>query len=263
MNRIRSALALATGFTLVALGAIVTMAVSIPLLPWRATRVRLANFYGKVLGRVVFFLGGIKTEKVGFERLKGQFPAVYVSNHSSTMDGPLAMWVCPYGGAGVAKKELAYIPFFGWLYALSGHLLIDRGNRGKAVASMAKLAEAVKSNDLGIWIWPEGTRSRDGRLQPFKKGFVHLALATGLPVVPVVVTGAQRIWNKGSFVINPASIRIEVLPAIDTSGWSADTVDEHVEAVRQVFEDALPEEQRPLRAGAEDQQRPLKRAANG
>ncbi len=259
MAVLRSVLMLALGFGLISVGALIFMALSLVLLPWRATRVRMANLYGKICGRAVFWIAGIKTDKVNFEGLGGQFPAVYVSNHTSTMDGPLAMWVCPMGGAGVSKKELARIPFFGWLYLLSGHLLIDRGNREKAVASMRELSAVVKKNDLGIWIWPEGTRSRDGRLLAFKKGFVHLAIATGLPVVPVVVSGAQHIWNKGSFIITPSRIRIEVLDAIDTSSWSVDTVDEHVDHVRQIFIDHLPADQHPLE---EAPAIPLKQAAN-
>lgn len=264
MSYLRSALIVPVGFFFVSAGAVVFMAISLVLLPWRALRVKAANLYGKIVGRIVFWLAGIKTEKVGFEKLQGQYPAIYVSNHTSTMDGPLAMWVCPFGGAGVAKKELARIPFFGWLYMLSGHLLIDRANRTKAVKSMAELSRVVKEHELGIWIWPEGTRSRSGRLLPFKKGFAHLALATGLPVVPVVVSGAQKIWSKGSLVINPARIRIEVLDAIETSDWEIESLDAHIDEVRQAFLELLPEEQLPeavLEATAGDPA-PLRRAAN-
>lgn len=263
MSYLRSALILPVGFFFVSVGAVIFMAISLVLLPWRALRVKAANLYGKMLGRVVFWLAGIKTEKVGFEKLGGQFPAIYVSNHTSTMDGPLAMWVCPMGGAGVAKKELARIPFFGWLYMLSGHLLIDRANRAQAVKSMAELSRVVKEHHLGIWIWPEGTRSRSGRLLPFKKGFAHLALATGLPVVPVVVSGAQEIWSKGSLVINPARIRIEVLDAIDTSHWEIETLDAHIDEVHEAFVQALPEAQRPLveAPSAVGDPAPLRRAA--
>ena len=131
------------------------------------------------------------------------------------------------------------IPFFGLAYWLAGHLLIDRGNNAKAVASMKKLSDFVKAKDLSIWIWPEGTRSLDGKLIPFKKGFVHLALATGLPVVPVIVHGAHKVWPAKTMQFYPGEVKIEVLDPIKTDDWNRETVDKHVEEVRSFMAKAL------------------------
>jgi 1-acyl-sn-glycerol-3-phosphate acyltransferase len=149
------------------------------------------------------------------------------------------MGLCPYGGCGVGKKEVIKIPFFGQAYWLSGHLLIDRGNNTKAIASMTKLSNFVKKKNLSIWIWPEGTRSLDGKLIPFKKGFVHLALATGLPVVPVVLHGANQVWPAKTMQFYPGEVKVEVLDPIKTDNWTKKTINDHVEQVKAVMSSAL------------------------
>ena len=93
---------------------------------------------------------------------------------------------------------------------------------------------------------PEGTRSKDGRLLRFKTGFVHLAIATGLPVVPVVLHGAHRLWPLGFPLFAPGPLEVDVLEPIDTTGWSEDRSSEHAESVRQVLDLALGPDQRSL-----------------
>jgi 1-acyl-sn-glycerol-3-phosphate acyltransferase len=224
----------------------------IVLLPFRVTRIKLCNYYGKIVGSTVarLFLG-CKVNIKNQERLDESLPAIYITNHSSAMDVFIGMWICPVGGCGIAKKEIARVPVFGQLYWLSGHLLIDRSKREKAIAAMAEVANLVRTHRLGIWIWPEGTRSKTGRMLPFKKGFVHLALATKLPLVPVVIHNAHKTWPKGSGRIYPGAIDIEVLPPIDTSHWSVETMAEHVKEAESTFIAALGPDQRPLAEGNE------------
>ena len=95
------------------------------------------------------------------------YPAVYIGNHTSTLDAFLSFWLTPPQGAtGVVKKEIALIPFFGQIYWLSGNLLINRKDRGGSVETLKKVVDFVRTYKLGFWIMPEGTRSRDGRLTP-------------------------------------------------------------------------------------------------
>ena len=150
------------------------------------------------------------------------------------------------GTVGVAKKQVVWYPLIGVLYLLSGHLRIDRSNSAQAREGLREMGDIVRKNRLSIWMWPEGTRSRDGRLLPFKKGIIHLALQTGLPIVPVVVTGAHLAWTKNSFAVRRVPIGVHVFPAIDTSSWTVDKVDAYAEQLHQVFADALPPEQRPV-----------------
>lgn len=227
------------GFIWLSFWSLACMALMLLALPFRSLRVRIGNLCGKIIGPVIARIIGAKVVNPDAEKLNNSTPAIFVTNHSSALDVFISMGLCPYGGCGVGKKEILRIPFFGQAYWLAGHLLIDRGNNSKAVASMSKLSNFVKTKDLSIWIWPEGTRSVDGKLIAFKKGFVHLALATGLPIVPVILHGAHKIWPAKTMQFYPGEVRVEVLNPIKTETWSKENVDKHVEEVRGVMAKAL------------------------
>lgn len=245
LQRISTLIRWTMGFFFIALVSVPYVFIVLLLLPWRGLRIRSGNLYGKLVGPAVTRITGTRARIGDRARLNEQKPAIYVTNHSSELDPFIAMWLCPVGGCGIAKKEIARVPFFGWAYKLSGHLLIDRSNRDRAIASMKEIADLVNQYDLSIWIWPEGTRSRDGRLQPLKKGFVHLALATGLPIVPVIMHDAHERWPGRSLRMYPGQLNIDILPAVDTSGWSAETMEEHLTEIHGIFAEALAPHQKP------------------
>jgi 1-acyl-sn-glycerol-3-phosphate acyltransferase len=208
-----------------------------------------------MVGKIVFGLAGIRpviTDKTGLpggpmegkKRLDTMGPVLVVCNHTSTVDMWIGMWLNPVGACGVAKREILRIPFFGLIYWLTGHLLLDRSNLQKSIKSMAEIGRFVRQNKLGVWMWPEGSRSREGALKPFKKGFVHMAIATGLPVLPIVSHDADRMWPGGSFKIRPGDLQMEVLPPIDTSEWTKEQASEHVSEVRSIIRAALRDRQR-------------------
>lgn len=228
----------AAGFGLIAAVSTVGMPLALTLLPSRVARIKLTNFLGHVTGRAITYLAGAKPEIKNRERISDAFPAIYVMNHTSTLDLFLSIWLCPSGGCGVTKKEVERIPFLGQLYKLSGHLMLDRGDRAQSVGALTEVAELMKKHRLGCWILPEGTRSHEGTLKPFKSGFVHLAIATKLPVVPVVVHGANRIWPKKGG-LHAGALPIEVLEPIDTTGWRAETSREHAHHVHTLMANAL------------------------
>lgn len=211
------------------------------LLPWRTLRIRMGNAYGKFLGKSAAFFVGTKVVVDKPEAIEAFKPAIYLSNHSSTLDIFIGMWHCPWGGCGVAKREMARIPLFGQLYWLTGHLLIDRSNREKAIERMNETTRFMKKNDVSCWIWPEGTRSRDGKFGKLKKGFVHMALATGLPIVPVVVHNATERWPMGPWSIYPGTLNISILDPIPTTDWSVETMQDHLDEVTEVYLNALGE----------------------
>ena len=227
------------GFVWLGFWSLLCMCLMILALPFRTLRVRIGNFCGKIIGPVVSRLVGAKIINPDSKKLNTSAPAIFVTNHTSALDVFVGMALCPYGGCGIGKKEILKIPFFGQAYWLAGHLLIDRSNNAKAIASMAKLSDFVKSKNLSIWIWPEGTRSMDGKLIPFKKGFVHLALETGLPVVPVMLHGAHEVWPAKTMQFYPGNVEVEVLDPIETDKWSKDTVDNHVEHVKSIMAKSL------------------------
>lgn len=240
-----SLLRIGIGVTFMAAATILHAVVLLVLLPSRNLRIRSCNLWGWFVGRVCMALSGSTVRVVGAEHLDGERPCIYVSNHTSALDIFLGIWQAPVGTVGVAKKEVVWYPFFGQLYALSGHLRLDRGHHGRALAAMADLADVVSRHHLSIWMWPEGTRSRDGVLRPFKKGVYHLALATDLPVVPVIVAGAHRAWRKGSTQLDAVPITVTVLPAIDTTAWRGRDAGAVVDELHALFVEHLPADQRP------------------
>jgi len=231
------------GFSLMSIFSVFYLPLMILFLPSRYIRIRMGNFYGKIVGPLVLRSIGMKANVHHRERINANYPAIYLSNHTSQMDPLIAIWICPFGGCGVAKKEIASIPFFGWTYTLAGHLLIDRSSPEKAISSMKELARLVKELNLGVWIWPEGTRSLDGRLLPLKKGFVHMAIETGLPIVPIVVKGAHVRWPSKTKLLYPGTYDIEILPKVETSHWKKETLSEHIAEIHQIYNNALPEDQ--------------------
>lgn len=246
MTAVSSFVRVTIGVVYMAIAVLVFAVLCTLALPSRSLRIRICNVFGHITGRFIVWLTGSSVPAGLRDQIDGTFPAIYVSNHTSPLDIFLGIWIAPLGTCGIAKKEIVWYPFFGQLYAISGHLMIDRQNRGNAVEALRSVADLVKRHRLGVWMWPEGTRARDGRLLPFKKGFAHLALATRLPIVPVVITGAHRVWRKGSLAIHPTDVGVRILPPIPTLDWTAETLDTHIAQVHAVFERALPPEQLPV-----------------
>ncbi|KAK1281240.1 hypothetical protein QJS04_geneDACA018224 [Acorus gramineus] len=218
--------------------------VMVVLIPWPYERIRQGNVYGHVTGRTLMWILGnpIKIEGLEFSNTK----AIYLCNHASPLDIFLVMWLTPTGTVGIAKKEIIWYPLFGQLYVLANHLRIDRSKPSAAIESMKEAARALVENNLSLIIFPEGTRSKTGRLLPFKKGFVHIALQSKLPIVPMVLINTHKAWRKDSLRVRPSSLTVKFLPPIKTDDWSPDKVDEHVRMVHTLFVDQLPESQRPL-----------------
>jgi len=236
---------LAAGLTLMALGVAVWAVVMVVLLPFRTLRARACNVFGKTVLRAMVWISGCPVTVTGREHLDGDRPAIYVSNHTSIMDIFLTAWLTPMGTCSIAKKEVIFYPFFGQLYFLSGHFRIDRGNKAKAIASMKAIAERARKHKLSIMLFPEGHRSRDGRMLPFKKGVIHLAVQTGLPVIPIVLTNVHNAWETRSMRLGRVPIQVDVLPPVDTSDWGTEDIEASLAQLEQVFIDALPADQAP------------------
>lgn len=245
MKRIKSWLKLLVGMSALGLTAAVVCTLLVLLLPFRSLRIRTCNVAAHLVGPFLMWMGGCRTPVSGREHLDSRRPAIYVSNHASAADIFITIGLAPTGTAGVAKRELLRIPFLGWIYFLSGHLWIDRGRNDRAVASLGKFADLVRKLRLSIYMFPEGTRSKDGRLQAFKKGIVHLAVQTGLPVVPVVIVGAHRSWEARTFTIHGVEIPVHVAPPMDTSHWSLEHIDDALEELHAHFRGVLPADQQP------------------
>ncbi|KAL6843957.1 hypothetical protein ACP4OV_025630 [Aristida adscensionis] len=221
-------------------------AVMLLLLPWPCERIRQGNLYGHLTGRMLLWILGNPIKVEGLEHLNTR--GIFICNHASPLDIFLVMWLAPTGTVGIAKKEIIWYPLFGQLYVLANHLRIDRSNPAAAIQSMKEVARAVVKNNLSLILFPEGTRSRDGRLLPFKKGFVHAALQTRLPIVPMVVTGTHLAWRNNSVRVRLAPLTVKILPPVSTGAWEEDRINEHVDMVRSIYIDNLPDSQKPLEA---------------
>lgn len=150
-------------------------------------------------------------------------PSIYIGNHQNNFDlFTLSNAVVP-GVVTVGKKSLVWVPLFGLIYWLSGNVLIDRGNRKKAMGTIAQIAKQIREKGLSIWMFPEGTRSRGRGMLPFKTGAFHAAMEAGVQVVPVVCSSTNGFslnrWNNGRVIV-------EVLPEVDSSSYTKATVHE-------------------------------------
>jgi 1-acyl-sn-glycerol-3-phosphate acyltransferase len=195
---------------------------------------------------VMFFVRavGVKVRVVGLERIP---PGVclFAANHTSSADAPAIVGAIPRRIAILLKESLFKWPIVGQVFWSAHFISVNRGDRDAAIASVEKATEALKAGQSFL-IYPEGTRSPDGRLQEFKKGAVVMAIKAGVPIVPVVCWGAHRVMVKRSLVIHPGEIVVEFLPPIDASKYSFEERDALNQRVHDAMAAALPPEQRPM-----------------
>jgi 1-acyl-sn-glycerol-3-phosphate acyltransferase len=154
----------------------------------------------------------------GRERIPTGGPVVYASNHSSMFDIWALSASLPGSVRFVAKQELTRIPLFGNAMLAAGHVAIDRTNRARAMDAYAQAAATIRDRGISTVVFPEGTRSRTGDLLPFRNAPFGLAIAAGVPLVPVYVHDTFRILPKGAWRLRPRPIRIFVAAPISTTG---------------------------------------------
>jgi len=142
--------------------------------------------------------------------------AVYLSNHQGIPDIPM-IYCLPVTLRFVAKSIIKYVPFLGWYMLADRHIFIDRTRRQDAVRSLRRAGEQIR-NGINVVMFPEGTRTRDGKILPFKKGPFRLAIEAQVPVVPMALEGARNAWAKGELWIRPGTLRLKVGTPIPTAG---------------------------------------------
>jgi 1-acyl-sn-glycerol-3-phosphate acyltransferase len=187
---------------------------------------------------------GIKTEIMGLENVPVGRPCIFMCNHVSNLDPPVVLPLLPGRSSVLLKKELMRIPILGRAMRMGQFVPVERGGKREAAqASVIAAGEALASG-LNILVFPEGTRSRDGRLAAFKKGPFFLAMETKAPVVPIVISGTQEMMHKGSWAIIPGIARVELLQAIEPSAFQ--TREDLLRSVRGAIAEMLPNEMKPL-----------------
>jgi len=214
--------------TIYATGSLIGSAIaSLPIWALTGSQREAMNFSTGLFGDIATALTGCELEVTGEENLWTSRPCIFVFNHQSKADVMILAKLIRRDMGGVAKKEVRDTPVIGKLMELAGTVFIDRANAGSAIKAMAPLIDA------------EGTRTLSPKLGPFKKGAFHMAIQAGVPMVPIVIHNAGDVAPKNEFLMRPAKVRVDVLPAVDTSNWSIRTMNQHVAEVRGMFLKAL------------------------
>jgi len=170
----------------------------------------------------------------GLDRIDPKQPYVFMSNHQSVIDTAAIVSTLPVSWRFVAKRELLFVPFFGWALGLGGHVIVDRGNHQRAMQSMKRAAQRIRGG-TNVIIFPEGTRSPSGVMGPFKSGGFHLAIEAGVPILPITVSGTNQITPKGSLRIESGRVRILYGKPIPTSDLDLESRSRLKDDVRQAI----------------------------
>jgi putative phosphoserine phosphatase/1-acylglycerol-3-phosphate O-acyltransferase len=204
---------------------------------WALTRSQreAANFSIGLFGDFATAITGVELEVEGEKNLWVSRPCVFIFNHQSKADVMIMAKLVRRDMGGVGKKEIKDIPILGKLMEWGGTVFVDRADGKSAIKAMEPLIEAIREDGKSIVIAPEGTRSLTPKLEPFKKGAFHLAMQAGVPIVPIVIHNATDVAPKNEFVMRPATVRVTVLPPVDTSGWTVAGLNGHVTDVRNMF----------------------------
>lgn len=193
------------------------------------------HLVARAWARSILIVGGIRVTVRGKAHIPKDGPCIFMANHASQADIPVLLAFLKVQFRWLAKAELFKIPILGRGMAGCGYISIDRSNRKAAFESLRIAADTIRKG-ASVMIFPEGTRSPDGRIQDFKKGGFVLSVDAGVPIVPVVIHGTARILPKGSLRVRSEPVILEILPPIDTAAYTRKTKDALMRRVREVIE---------------------------
>lgn len=201
---------------------------------WR----KAVNVVISTWGELGTALAGVDVQVTGEAHLWEERPAVFIFNHQSGIDMLLLCRLLRRDIVGVAKQEIRRNPIFGPAFALAGAVFIDRFHHQRAVAALQPAVDALRDG-VSIVLAPEGTRSATPRPGPFKKGAFHMAMAAGVPVVPIVFRNSLDALPKHGVIVRPTTVEVVVHPPIPTTGWTAATLDHEIEAIHRFYVETL------------------------
>jgi 1-acyl-sn-glycerol-3-phosphate acyltransferase len=196
--------------------------------------------------RMAVWLAGIRLEVRGREKIPSGRAVVFMPNHQSMSDPPAMMAILPPVLV-LLKRSLFHIPVLGPAMRMHGFVPIDREHRERAMQAVEEAAAKLRAGHSFL-VYPEGTRTRDGRLLPFKKGAFVMAMRAQAPIVPVSVSGAYKIMRKGAMSLHPGTLRITFHDPVSTQGYAADDRSIVMEKVRAAIMTGLTEDEKPLSA---------------
>lgn len=194
---------------------------------------RMALMWAKYVPPLGLKLMGVEVEVRNHEGMKRAHPCVFIANHQHALDLFVHGMLQCVPVAAIGKKEVKYIPFFGWIFWLTGQIFIDRKNRTSALGTMNAVAEIVKKRGVSVWMFPEGTRSHGRGLLPFKKGAFHLAVSAQIPLLPIVASTFEKSINLNRW--RPGKVIVQILEPIDVRGRTQADVESLIELSRSIM----------------------------
>ena len=204
--------------------------------------------------RLALWLSGVQLDVYGLEKIPHGRAAIYMPNHQSNCDPPAVISLLPPVLV-MAKQEFFRIPILGTAMIYRGFIPVDRRNRERAIAAVEQAVHSLKAGS-SFMAFPEGTRSRDGRLQDFKKGLFVMAIKAGALIVPVSVSGARHVMPKGKFAIHAGRVRITFHDAISAADYTLPERRELIRVTRQAILKGLAPEEWPQEEPASVAQEP-------
>jgi 1-acyl-sn-glycerol-3-phosphate acyltransferase len=192
---------------------------------------RCASTWSRMIARTALLDVRVR----GAEHLRAGESYVFLSTHQSWMDIPVMLGYLPAQLRIAAKREVFLIPFLGWHMQRAGHIPINRGSTAESIQSLRRAARLL-GGGVSAFLFPEGTRTRDGSLQPLKKGGFRLAIESGLPVVPVTITGTRRAMPRGSMVLRAGPVEMHIDPPVPTAGLGEADLPALIQQVRDAMQ---------------------------
>jgi 1-acyl-sn-glycerol-3-phosphate acyltransferase len=183
--------------------------------------------------RSILRFAGVRVTAEGLEKIDPQGSYVFIANHLSYMDTPVVLSKIPVQFRFLAKKGLFQIPLLGSHLARAGHIPVPRGDPRAAVKSLSLAAETIREHGISVLIFPEGGRSADGALHPFKEGAAYIAIKAGVPAVPVAITGTREVMAMGSATIHRGNVHLRIGDPIPTADLTLRDRQALTEAVRE------------------------------
>ncbi len=188
---------------------------------------------------LAIFFSGVRIDISGVEKIDRNRNYIFMSNHASAADIPILSGACPVFISFLAKRELFFIPIFGWGMAAGGHIPINRNNPKSARRTINRAIKALRSGTISLVVFPEGTRSQTGELGDFKLGVFSLAVQSGTPIVPVAIRGSRDVLPKGSYFMNPVPVSVSFSDPVSVSGFDRKNKGVLAKIVRDKVEELL------------------------
>jgi 1-acyl-sn-glycerol-3-phosphate acyltransferase len=192
---------------------------------------RFAHRCARLWSWLILATTGVRVTVSGRERVKRGASYLFISNHQSFYDIPIAFWYLPFDLRIIAKASLGRFPFIGGHLRRTGHILVERTSTG--VATFKQVGQLLE-NKQSLLVFPEGTRSADGRLGRFRGGIFLLAIQAGLDIVPMAIRGSRHVMKKGRLMTCPGEVSVEIFDPISTSGLHREDAKALAERVQQV-----------------------------